>query len=285
MQVVKQKRPLGIANTERLSFHLRIDVTIRYENVGPAVVVVVEKLRAKTEIWIADGSDPRRTCHVGELAVVVVVGELWWVVGKISLHYVRPSVAIVIGRGNANASLFASVGTVGHASLGADFGESTGAVVVIEQARRRVVRDVEIEAPVFVIVQPQDSEAVVAFGINAELLRDIGESAVTVVVVKTIARALQSARPAIYRDAPILAEETIAELRQVVDIQVDVVRDIEIEVAIVVVVAYGRAGSPPLGVGDAGLRGDVSECAVVIVAVKSGNVESCDVDVLRAVVV
>ena len=227
---MKQKRPLGVAHTERLPFHLRIDVTIRNENVGPAVVVVVEKLRAKTQIGIADGTNPRRAGQVGELAIVIVVVEVVVIVGKISLHNVRPSVAIVIGRVNAHAGLFSSVGTVGHARLGADFGESTVAVVVIEQARRRVVRDVKIEASVLVVIQPQDAEAVVAvfININAEFLRDIGEGAVTVVVVKTVARALQSARPAIYRDAPILAEHAVAELRQVVDIQVDIVRDIKI---------------------------------------------------------
>src|ERR1700730_5939528 len=176
MQVVKQKRPLGVAHTEGLSFHLWIHVTIRDENVGPSVVVVVEKLRAKTEIWIADRSDPRRAGEVAEFSIGIVVIKVVGIVGKISLHNVGPAVAIVVGRINAHAGLFASVGTVGHACLGADFGKSTFAVIVIEQARRRVVRYVEIEAPVFVVIQPQDAEAVVALGINAEFLRDIGES-------------------------------------------------------------------------------------------------------------
>src|SRR4030088_3118700 len=113
MQVMKQKRPLGVADTERLSFHLRIDVTIRNENVRPPVVVVVEKLRAKTEIWIADSTNPGRTGQVGELAIVIVVIEVVGIVGKIGLHNVGPAVAIVIGRVNAHASLFAPVGTVG----------------------------------------------------------------------------------------------------------------------------------------------------------------------------
>ena len=192
---------------------------------------------------------------------MIVVIEVVVVVGKISLHNVGPAVAIVVGRVNAHASLLASVGTVSYASLDADFGESTLAVIVIEQARRRIVRYVEIEASVFVVIQPQDAQPVIAFGVNAELLRDIGEGAVAVIVVKTIARALQPARPAIYRDSAILTEHAVAELRQVVDIQVDIVRDIEIEVAIVVVVAEGRAGPPAIGVGDAGFRGDVAERA------------------------
>src|ERR1700730_4130283 len=133
MQVVKQKRPLSVAHTERLSFHLWIHVTIRDENVGPSVVVIVKKLRAKTEIWIADGTNPCRARQVGELAIVIVVVEVVGIVRKIGLHNIGPSVAIVVGRVHTHASLFASVGTVGHASLGADFGESTLAVVVIEQ--------------------------------------------------------------------------------------------------------------------------------------------------------
>ena len=260
-------------------------MTIRNENVGPSIVVVVEKLRAETQIGNADGSNPRSACQVGELAIVIVVIEVVGIVRKISLHNVGPSVAIVIGRVNAHASLFAAVGAVGHPRLGADFGESTVTVVVIEQARRRIVRDVKIKAPVFVVIQPQDAETVIAFDINAEFFRDIGEGAVTVVVVETIARALQPARPAIYRDAPILAEQTVAELRQIVDVQVDVVRDIEIEVAVVVIVAEGRAGSPALGVSDAGFRGDVGERAVVVVAVESRTMKAGDVDVFPSVVV
>src|SRR5260370_25766371 len=114
MQVVKQKRPLSVAHTEGLSLYLRIDVAIRDENVGPSVVVVVEKLRAKTEIGIADGTSPRRAREVGELAIVVVVIKVVGIVGKIGLHDVRPAVTILVGRISAHAGLFASVGSSGH---------------------------------------------------------------------------------------------------------------------------------------------------------------------------
>src|ERR1039458_2443564 len=165
-------------------------MTISDENVRPAIVVVVEKLRAKTEIGIADGSNPGRSGQVSEFAVVIVVIEIVVVVGKIGLHNVGPAVAIVVRRINAHAGLFMPIGTVRHARLGADFGKSTLAVVVVEQAWRRVVGYVKIEAAVFVVIQPQDSEPVVTFGVDAEFLGDIGESAVAVVVVQTIARAL-----------------------------------------------------------------------------------------------
>ena len=284
-QIVKQKRLLGVAYAERLPFHLRIHVAVGDENVGPAVIVVIEELHAKTQIGIADGAHARRARKVGELAIAIVVIEIVVIVGKVVLRDVGPAIAIIVGRVDAHAGLFSPVGTVGHACLGTDLGESTLAIVVIEQARRRVVGYVKIEAAVFVVIQPQHAQPVVASGVDAELLRDIGKGAVAIVVVETVAAALQSARPAIDRDAAILAEHAVAELGQVVDIQVHVVGDIEIEVAIVVIIAESRTRSPTIGIGDAGFDGDVGEGAVVVVVVKRRSMEAGNVDVFPAVVI
>ena len=63
------------------------------------------------------------------------------------------------------------------------------AIVVVEQAGGRIVGDVQIEASVFVVVEPEDAETVITVGIDAELLGYIGEGAVSVVVIETIAGA------------------------------------------------------------------------------------------------
>ena len=115
---------------------MRVYVAVGDEDVGPAIVVVVEKLRAKAQIRIADRSNARRAGHVSELAVAIVVIEIVFIVGEIGLHYVGPAVAIVVRGINAHAGLFVAVGTVGYSGLGADFGESSLAIVVVELAGR-----------------------------------------------------------------------------------------------------------------------------------------------------
>ena len=234
------------------------------ENIRPAVVVIVEKLRPKPQIRTAHPSDPRRSCLVGKFAIVIVVIKIVGIVGKIRLHNVRPPVAIVIRRIDAHPRLLVTVRTI----LGAHLGKSALAVVVIQQARRRIIRHIEIETTVLVVIEPHYTQPVIALGINAKFFGDIGESAIPVIVIKTVAPALQSARPAIHRNAAILAKRPVAKLRQVVDIEVDIVRNIQIEVAIVVIVAKRRARSPAIGVLQPRLRRYVGKRSIVIIVVK-----------------
>ena len=98
-----------------------------------------------------------------------------------------------------------------------------------------------------------DAQAVIAVRVgDAGLLRHVGERAVAVVAVERVAVAGQSARAALHGDALELAGLVLAELRQVVEVEVDVVGDEQIEIAVVVVVDERRAGGPAR-VADAGL--------------------------------
>ena len=71
---------------------------------------------------------------------------------------------------------------------------------------------------------------------------------------------------------------------EIVPVPVDVAGNEEVEVAVTVVVAPGgRAG--PVAELDAGLLGDISECAVMIVAIEAIFADVGDVDIGPAVVV
>ena len=69
----------------------------------------------------------------------------------------------------------------------------------------------------------------------------VGKGSVAVVVVERIARAGQATRAALHGDAFVLARAALAELGQVVDVEVNVVCDEEVEPSVVVVVNEGRA--------------------------------------------
>jgi hypothetical protein len=107
--------------------------------------------------------------------------EIVGVVGEIRLHDVRPAVAIVVGSIDAHAGLLAPVGTVSYTRFGADLRESALAAVVVKQAGRGIVRHVEIEAAIFIVVEPQHAETVIPIRIDGSF-RDVGESAVAIVV-------------------------------------------------------------------------------------------------------
>src|SRR6266567_4650782 len=238
------------------------------ENVLPAVVIEVEKLYAKGKKRNTDWPKVRRASHVGEFAVVVVVVEVVAVVGKIRLNDVGPAVVVVIGGVNAHAGLFFAVGAVGCAGLSANFRESALAIIVVEHAGRGIVGDVKIEAAVAVVVEPDDAQSVIGVRINVQLFSDVTKSAVAVVVIKAVASTSQATRPARNRDSSILAEWAFAKFRQVFEIEIDVVNDVKVEIAVVVVIAECRAGSPTAFVPDTGFLGDIGEGSVAIVAVE-----------------
>ena len=104
-------------------------------------------------------------------------------------------------------------------------------------------------------------------------------------MIEPVARPFQSARPAGNRNAAVLAERTAAELRQVIQIQVDVISDIKVEVPVVVVIPKRRAGPPPPGIAHASLRGHVSERAIVVVMVENGTFKIGNIEIFPAVVV
>src|SRR5207302_1550169 len=120
-------------------------------------------------------------------------------------------------------------------------------------------------AAVAVIVEPKDAKPVVRIGIDVQLVRNLGESAVFIVVVEPVPSALQPARAAGDGESAILAETSLAEFRQMIKVKIDVVGDVQIEVAVIIVVTKGGAGAPAPGIGDSGFSGHVGEGAVAVV--------------------
>src|SRR5690348_2272398 len=96
--IMKKEWSLGVRHTERMAVHLGIHVAVGNEDVLPSVVVVIEELHAKPEEGDADGTDARRSCQVGKLAVLVIVVKVVSVIGKVGLDDVGPAIVIVVGR-------------------------------------------------------------------------------------------------------------------------------------------------------------------------------------------
>ena len=74
-------------------------------------------------------------------------------------------------------------------------------------------------------------------------------------------------------------------MREIVHVEVDVVRDEEVGVAVGVVVAKDDAGGPAFVFVEAGCFGDVGEGAVAVVAIEHDAAEATDDEVGEAIVV
>ena len=103
-------------------------------------------------------------------------------------------------------------------------------------------------------------------------------------MVQGVAGAFEPAGPALHGDATETAVLSVAEFRQGIEAQVDVVRDEQVEMSVVVVVAEGGPGRPA-GIADSGARRDIGERAIAIVAEEMIGAEAGDVEVFPAVVV
>ena len=96
--------------------------------------------------------------------------------------------------------------------------------------------------------------------------------------------ARKSARAALHGDAAVLARLVLAELRQAIEIDLDVAAHEQIEPAVAIVVGESAAGGPPAR-GDARLFRDVGERSVVVVVIETVFSKGGDVEILPAVAI
>ncbi len=103
-------------------------------------------------------------------------------------------------------------------------------------------------------------------------------------MIERVSGAFQAARPALYIQPTERADGEFAEAGQAVEMEVDVVGDHQVDEAVVVVVAEGRAGGIAI-VAHAGFGRDVGKCAVAIVAIEDIRAQAGDVEIGPAIIV
>ncbi len=111
--------------------------------------------------------------------------------------------------------------------------------------RRHVAGDVDVGPAVVVEIGGNDTEAVAAAGLqDAGFLADIGEGAVAIVVIKSIVGQAVVRAGRTSRQALPLAGVVAAGLGGMGQIEIDVVGDEDIELAVTIVVEQRAAGTP-----------------------------------------
>ena len=159
-------------------------------------------------------------------------------------------------------------------------------LVLIKSAGGGIVGHVNIGPAIIIKIGGQDAQAEGSVGLkNSGGSRNIGESAVAVVVIKNIFATLEPRRAACDHHAFIEARARFRH-RRGRQVHIDIVGDEEIELAIAVVVHEGAAGIPALAIaGDAGFFADVRKSAVAVVVKENVFAEVSDEQVFEAVVV
>ena len=161
-------------------------MTLRDEEVLPAVVVVIEEPRAPAREGQRGAAHAGRVRRVAKAAVVVLAKEPVALVREIGDDDVGPAVVVVVGEVHAHAGEGLAVLVEADAGKQADLAERAVPVVVIQERLHRVVRHVDVHEAVAIVVGKGDAEALAVRIGDAGLRRDIGERAVAVVAVEDV---------------------------------------------------------------------------------------------------
>ena len=142
---------------------------------------------------------------------------------------------------------------------------------MIKNAGSAVAGDVDVGPAVVVEVESGNAEGVVAGGlIDVRFRGDVFEFSVSQIVIKNVFRPWQAARTAHDRHAFPDAGRAFARGGGGGEIEVHVVGDHQVEMAVAIVIDEGAAGAPGFsGAGDAGLLADIGEGAVAVVVIQN----------------
>ena len=284
-QIAVEILVLGVGCVHVGTVHFGVDVAVGDEDVEPAVVVHVEEADAPAEKAGVDA-------EAGEVGAVVEVEpaqvqvERIGVAGEVGLDDVEEAVAVVVADGDAHAGLRLAVGRVGDAGFDGHIFERAVLLILVEGGGGGVVGDVDVGPAVVVEVGDADAERIGADGVpHAGFFADVGEGAVAVVVIEDVFAALQAGRAAGHLDAFVGAAGGFGSGRGL-EVEVDVVGDEEVEVAVPVVVEKCAAGVPArVRLKKACLLGHVGEGAVAVVAEEGVLAVVADEEIVPAIVV
>src|SRR5439155_8595542 len=264
---------------------LGIDVAVADKNVGPAVVVHVEETAAPAEI-LRVLAETALIGGVLEIRADQIVVERRGVSREIGFDQIEIAVEIVIRGGDAHAGLWLAVGAESAAGLDGDVGEGAVLFVLIKRASGGIVGHVNVGPAVIIEIGGEHAEAKSAIGFqDAGFFADVGERAVTVIVIENVFSAVETRRAASNHNAFVEARAGFGNGRGL-QVEIDVVGDEEIEAAVAIVVDESAAGVPALaGAGDAGFFADVGKGAVAVVVVEDVFPEVRDEEIVEAVVI
>src|SRR6185437_16663784 len=195
--------------------------------------------------------------------IAIEVGQI---VGEVRFENIDEAVSIVVGGRHTHAGLIAAVTACRDTRLKTAFGECSVAVVPEKIAHFDVIGDVNVRTAVIIEIRHENAQTVARRGFpNPAVLCYIRESAIAIVAKKEVLGVRQPLWAAVHGN-PLIDARTAARKRRFLRVEVDIVADKQVQPAIAIVIEKSAAGAPlGLLIQEARLRGDVGECAAVVV--------------------
>lgn len=143
---------------------LGINMAVDLDDVGPAVVVIVDEAAAPRHV-VAVYANAGCESDVAEGSIAVVVVQVARVVGEVGLEDVEPAIAVVVGYRNTHPSLFMAVVVVGAAGHYRDVGECPVVIVLEQDAWLRVDSYINVGPAVVVEVVGNRGDGIARTGL------------------------------------------------------------------------------------------------------------------------
>src|SRR5215831_13222767 len=230
------------AGSERVN--LGIYMSVRNENVFPAVIVEIEEAHSPTQKSRAP-TQPRLVGNVAKCSVTVIVVKIRDIALEIRLYNIEEAILVIVSRSSSHTGLLLPVIVEAGSRHYAHVRECTVSFVVVENARGGIACNVDVRPAVVVEIGYYGAERVAASDFcDAGLFRDVSESAISVIVVKSVGSGRQASRAAHYRQAlphAILVAAFWGSRRQV---KVDVAGHEQVEFAVAIIVDKTAASAP-----------------------------------------
>src|SRR6266568_1959693 len=250
------------------------------EEILPAIIVVIEQVRAPTGKSESGSAQARRVGHIPEAAVAVVAKEVITFVGKIRNHNIRAAVVVVIAEVGPHPGKRFAVLIVGNACGQADFGERAISVVVVQEAWNRIVGDKNVRKTVVVIIGKSYAQPLAFRVCDASLSGNVGKCSVAIIVVEDVLDALKVVGVTVGAHTRFL----FSTIRIVPKAPIHITGHEEVKIAVIVVIEKPRTCAPSPGGNSSALR-YVRERAVPIIVVERVAAIARHVDVFEAVIV
>src|SRR5712692_919412 len=156
-QVAIEKFALGVSGLGLQLFDLGIDVAVADQDVGPAVVVEIEKAASPAEIFGVE-AEAGGEGGVLEAGAAEIVIERGCVAGEIGFYQVEVAVEIVVGGRDSHARLGLAVRAKGATGFERDVDKLAVLLVLVARAGGGVRGDVNVEPPVVVKIDGEHTE-------------------------------------------------------------------------------------------------------------------------------
>src|SRR6516162_903018 len=200
-QILIQQFPLRVSCLGFELLDLGIDVTVANQDVRPAIIVHVEEAASPAE-ELCVSTKSRGKGRVFETSSANIVIKRRRISREVRLHDIEIAIHVIVGSGNSHAGLRLAIWAESASGFDRDVFELAVLLVVIERAGGGVVRDIDVRPAVVIKISGKHAESVRSGGTgNSCRLRDVGKSAVAVIVVKNVLAALKTRRPARDHDA------------------------------------------------------------------------------------